>query len=241
MKSLEQIIDDQVKRWEMIRSMEERTGEIRPVITFSREPGSGGSLVAKELADQMKLDFFHHEIIHQMAEKASISARLLEILDEKGITMLDDWISTLVNEKHLWPDQYLRHLLNVIGTIGRHGGAVIVGRGSSFIIPPEKNFRVRVVAPLNTRIQNVARDFGVLFDEAKRRVLRTESDRSAFIRKYFHEDVAAAVNYDLVLNTGGMSIGAAVDAIKASLDKRSEKNGDIRANMMDLATFSPGI
>jgi len=241
MKSLEQIIDDQVKRWEMIRSMEKRTGGIRPIITFSREPGSGGSLVAKELANQLKLDFFHHEIIQRMAEEASISGRLLELLDEKGMTMLDDWISTLVNEKHLWPDQYLRHLLNVIGTIGRHGGAVIVGRGSCFIIPPETNFRVRVVAPLTIRIQNVARDFGVSFDEAKRRVLKTESDRSAFIRKYFHEDVAAAVNYDLVLNTGGLSIEAAVDAIKASLEKRAELNAGYRASMMNLEEYPFGI
>ncbi len=239
MKSLEQIIDDQVKRWEMLRSMEEKTGEIRPVITFSREPGSGGSLIAKKIADQLELDFFHHEIIQQMAEKASISERLLEILDEKGITMLDDWVSTLVNKKHLWPDQYLRHLLNVMGTIGRHGGAVIVGRGSCFIIPPEANFRVRVVAPLKTRVQNVVRDFGVSFDEAKRRVLRTESDRSTFIRKYFHEDVAAAVNYDLVLNTGGMSVEAAVDAITVSLNKRTELNEGVRASRMNLAAYSP--
>ncbi len=241
MKSLEQIIDDQIKRWEMIRSMEEKTRGIRPVITFSREPGSGGSLVAKELADQLKLDFFHRDIIQQIAEKGNISEGLSEILDEKGITMLDDWISTLVNEKHLWPDQYLQHLLNIIGTIGRHGGAVIVGRGSCFIIPPEVNFRVRVVAPLDTRIQNVVRDFGVLYDDAKQRILKTESDRSAFIRKYFHKDVEAAVNYDLVLNTEGMSIAAAVDAIRAPLEKRAEMNESMQVNMLNLEAYSPGV
>ena len=170
-----------------------------------------------------------------MAESASISKRLMEMLDEKGLTILDDWISTLVNEKHLWPDQYLRHLLNVIGAIGRHGKAVIVGRGSCFILTPDANFRVRVVAPLETRVQNVAREFKVPLNEARRRVLKTESDRSAFVRKYFHKDVADAVNYDLVLNTGSMSIGAAVDAVKGASGRKYELNEGVN---IDLAASS---
>ena len=81
MKSIEQIIDDQVKRWEMMRVVGKRTEGAKPVITFSREPGSGGSTVAKELAEQLGLDYFHREILQKMAESASISKRLLEILD----------------------------------------------------------------------------------------------------------------------------------------------------------------
>ena len=219
MKSIEQIIDDQAKRWERTRSEEGREKITKPVITFSREPGSGGSIIAKKIADQLGLDYFHNEIIQKMAENASISERLLKTLDERGMSVLDDWISTLVNERHLWPDQYLRHLLNVVGAIGRHGGAVIVGRGASFILPPESNLRVRVIAPLETRVGNVARDFKVSYDDAKRRVLKTESDRRAFVRKYFHEDVGTAVNYDLIINTGKLSVDASVESIKGALEK----------------------
>jgi cytidylate kinase len=219
MKSIEKIIDDQVKRWERMRAEERKGEETKPVITFSREPGSGGGIIAKELAKQLELDFFHREIIQKMAESASISKRLLETLDEKGISVLDDWISTLVNDKHLWPDQYLRHLLRVVGAIGRHGGAVIVGRGTCFILPPEANFRVRIVAPLETRVQNVSSHFNVPYEDAKRRVLKTESDRRAFVRKYFHENVAAAINYDIVLNTQMLGTEAAVGAIKGALEK----------------------
>jgi len=217
MKSIEQIIDDQVRRWERVRSEEEKSKKRKYVITFSREPGSGGSIIAKDLAEQLEFDFFHHEIIHKIAESASISERLMKTLDEKSISVLDDWISTLVNNKHLWPDQYLRHLLKIVGAIGKHGGAVIVGRGASFILPPERNFRVRIIAPLEIRVQNVSRNFNVPYDEAKRRVLKTESDRRAFVRKYFYEDVAAAVNYDLVINTQKLTIEAGVAAIRGAL------------------------
>nr|HID58173.1 hypothetical protein [Desulfobacterales bacterium] len=46
---------------------------------------------------------------------------------------------------------------------------------------------------------------------------RTESDRRAFIRKFFYADIADPKNYDLVINTGTLTIDAAVEAIRGAL------------------------
>lgn len=211
--SIEKIIDEHVKKWEMMRAAGRREESGSYLITVSREPGTRGAAVAKRVAERLGLDLFHREIIQEMAQSARINTRLAETLDEKGLSVLEDWLSTLVNERHLWPDQYLKHLMRVIGAIGTRGNAVIVGRGASFILPPIGRFRVRIVAPLKTRVQNVADDFGVSSEEAKRRVLRTESDRRAFIRNYFHADISDPVNYDLVVNTGTLRLESAVDAI----------------------------
>ncbi len=216
-KTLEKIIDEQVKKWEMMRAEKRVKEEALPIITISREPGSGGRIVAQRIAERLGLDLFHQEIIHEMAKSTRASTRLLATLDEKALSVLQDWISTLINRSHLWPDQYLKHLMNVIGSIGKHGGAVMVGRGANFILPPDGRFRVRIVAPLQIRVQNVASEFGVTLAEAKRRVLRTDSDRRAFVRKYFHADITAPVNYDLVINTGTVSIDAAVEAIRGAV------------------------
>jgi len=218
-KSHEKIIDEQVKKWEIMRAQKAGKEEGLPVITVSREPGSGGRVVAERIAKQLGLDLFHGQIIQEIAESADTSARILETLDEKGLSVLDDWISTLVNRRHLWPDQYLKHLMKVIGTIGEHGRAVIVGRGASFILPREVRFRVRIVAPLEIRVKNVAHKFDVPSEEARRRVLRADSDRRAFVRKYFHADITDPVNYDLVINTETLSIDAAVEAIKGGLGR----------------------
>lgn len=216
-KSLEKMVDEQVKKWEITHGEKKKRPEEISIITISREPGSGGRIVAKEIAKQLDLHLFHQEILHQMAKSAQVSPRLLKTLDEKAFSVLGDWILTMVDRNHLWPDQYLKHLLNVIGTIGKHGRAVLVGRGANFILPPEGRIRVRIVAPLKIRIQHVASDFGLTSVEAKRRVLRTDSDRRAFVRKYFHADISDPVNYDLVLNTGTLSISAAVESIKSAI------------------------
>ena len=217
MKSIPQIIEEQVHRWQIQQKEKPKEKAIVPVVTLSREPGSGGRIVAQKLAERLGFEVFHQEVLHEMAKRAEVSEQLLATLDERGLSILEDWISSLVNQRHLWPDEYLQHLMNVIGTIGKHGRSVVVGRGANFILPPEQRFRVRITASQRWRIQNVARDFNLSENEAKRRVIKTESNRKAFIRKYFNADIADPTNYDLVINTETLSVGNAVDVIGAAL------------------------
>jgi cytidylate kinase len=219
-RSIEKIIDEQVRKWEILRKEKKEEEEGISVITVSREPGSGGRIVAEGIAERLGFDLYHREIIQEMADSADISTRILETLDEKRLSALEDWIAELVNQRHLWPDQYLKHLMKVIGIIGKHGQAVIVGRGATFILPPDQRFSIRVVAPFDDRVKNVASNFDVPLEEAKRRVLRTESDRRAFTRKYFHVDVSNPINYDVVLNTGKLSMAAAAEAALSALNQR---------------------
>lgn len=188
-----------------------------PVVTISRQPGSGGLLIAKGIADRLSLALFDREIIQGLAESAKMSSFVLESLDEKGLSLLDEWVCSLVNERHLWPDQYLQHLMKVIGAIGKHGNAVIVGRGANFVLPREGVIRARVISPVEERIRRVAREFHMDIGEAKRRVVRTESNRRAFVRKYFNADIEDPENYDLMLNTGTLTLDACIEAILAAI------------------------
>lgn len=217
MKTVTQIIEEQIHRWQIEHREQKEEKPGISIITLSGEPGAGGRIVASRLADRLGIEIFHKEVINEMAKSADVSEKLIETLDERGLSTLEDWISSLVHERHLWPDRYMQHLMKVIGTIGKHGHAVIVGRGANFILPPEKRFSVRIVAPQTWRIKNVAREFGISADEAKKRVLNTESDRRAFIRKYFNADIADPTNYDLVINTGVLNVDDAVKVISSAL------------------------
>jgi len=216
-RSIEKIVEEQIQKWNVTRKIKEIDESVYPVVTISREPGSGGRIIAENLAETFNLDLFHQEMIHRMAESTKASKQILETLDEKGLNVLDNWIASLVDAKHLWPDQYLKHLMKVILTIGKHGRAVIVGRGANFILSPESRFRVRVIAPIVTRVENISRDYNVSAKKAKRRMIKTESDRRAFIRKYFYSDIGEPVNYDLVINTDTVNVENAVEAIGSAV------------------------
>ena len=217
MKTVTQIIEEQIHRWQIIHQERKEEKPGISIITLSGEPGAGGRIVAARLADTLDIEIFHKEVINEMAKSADVSEKLVETLDERGLSTLEDWISSLVHERHLWPDRYMQHLMKVIGTIGKHGRAVIVGRGANFILPPEKRFSVRIVAPQAWRIKNVAREYNISPEDAKRRVMRTESDRRAFIRKYFNADIADPTNYDLTINTAVLSVDDAVKVISSAL------------------------
>ncbi len=217
-RSIHQLIDEQVKRWDWMKK--ERPVKVElPIITFSRELGSKGNVIAEKTASTLDIDFFQQNIVHQMAESAQISNRLLETLDEKGFSIIEEWLTGF--SEHLWPDQYLKQLIRVIGTLARHGRAVIVGRGANFILPKEKTFRVRIVAPLAVRTKNVAKEFDETLDVAQNRIIKTDSDRRAFIRKYFHADISDPLNYDLILNTENLSTDHCVQIILSALEQRT--------------------
>ncbi len=212
--SIEEFVRKITKKWEEMHSEEFKKMEAAlPVITVSMEPGSGGCLIAREIADQLGFDFFHRDIIHKIAESARISAKVVESLEKERLSGVQDFIASLVEDTYIHPSIYLEHLMKIVSTIGKHGRAVIVGRGANFILPPEERFSVRVIAPLETRIANVARMFGVPSDTAKRRIMVRQSKRQAFVRQSFNADINDPSHYDLVINSGRMNVESAVEAV----------------------------
>ena len=225
---MDKMVAQQVDKWRKLLDKAIRQGiEIDkfkggPVITISREPGSGGSEIARRLAKALGMELIGSQIIQHVADSAKMSRKVIESLDEKEVTFRDTLLSSLFGEYRPWPGEYLQHLTRVIGTIGVFGNTIIVGRGANHILPPEKAFKVRVIAPLEYRIKYFMEDRGYSRTEAEQYVIKTENNRKAFVRKYFNVDVTDPRHYDIVINTGGMSLEAATMAIITAFRKRME-------------------
>lgn len=223
--SIDQFVKQQVKKWEgQFTGKKDKAEAQIPVITVSMEPGSGGSIIAQGIAERLGFDWFHRDIVEKIAKTAKIRSKVVNSLEKERLTGVKDFISSLVEEHYIHPDTYLRHLLPVISTIAKHGRAVIVGRGANFILPAEDIFAVRVIAPLKKRIREVALNHNATTEEAKRRVIRRESRRKAFIRRTFNADISDPIHYDLTINTGKMSIDAAVEAVIGAVEAKAGNN-----------------
>jgi len=217
-RSIDALVNEQLKKWQ-IQNKEQKKVKAKPgpVITISREPGSGGSEIARRLARDLNMDLIGAQIIQKIAESADISTRIIQSLDEREVTRRDIWLESMFETRHLWHDEYLFHLTRVIGTMGRQGNFVIVGRGAQFILPPEDTFRLRFVAPMEFKIANVVRDFGSSKTDAEKYIIKTDSDRLAYLRKHFNADWTDPSHYDMVINTGKLGIDGTVEAIKAAV------------------------
>jgi cytidylate kinase len=218
-KTLDKLVEEQITRWQSNRKRKYKK-PLRPVITISRLPGCDAWNIAKQISADLEIDFFDQEIVDEIAKNADVSRRVVETVDEQDNSIVLDWLSVLTTERHLWPNEYLDQLTKLIGTIGAHGHAVILGRGASYILPKEICLRVLVVAPLELRIKNVKDAYGVSEKVARQNVMGKESERVAFIRGYFHEDMLNPVNYDLVFNMEMNERDTVLEMVKVAYNTR---------------------
>ena len=211
---VEQFVKEQLIKWKRMHTEQARKKQARlPVITVSSEPGSGGTIVAQKVAKRLDFDYFHRDIVEGIAKSAEIRSTVIDTIEKQRLSGVEDFMASLIKEQYLYPGIYLRHLLKIVGTIGKHGSAVIVGRGANFILPPEERLGVRVIAPLDKRVRSVADWHNTSLEKARQRIIRRESKRRAFVRQSFNAKITDPVNYDLTINTGNMKIESAVEAV----------------------------
>ncbi|QXD16357.1 cytidylate kinase-like family protein [Rhodocaloribacter litoris] len=201
-RHLEQILEEQIRRWERENLAFARKKVRYPVITISREFGARGAALARLLGDRTGFTVWDQELVKAIAEEAGADARLLASLDEHHREAIEDAINaTLLGGSHT-NVQYLRTLMRVVKTIAHHGRSIIVGRGANYILRSRDMLSVRVVCPFELRVKRYAEAQGLDEREARRRVEARDAERAEFVRHNFRRDVNNAADYDLVLNAG---------------------------------------
>ena len=216
-RPMHKIIEEQINRWELGKIKTDPVVEHVNVITISREAGSRGREVAEKLAQNTGFDLFHHEILESMIETSKNSRALLKTLDERGMNIVEDIVSALVNDHHLWPDEYTKLLLKILNTIGKHGNAVILGRGANCALGKIDALKVRIVAPAVMRRKYLQKTRNLSYEDAEKLMHSTDANRTAFVRRYFNSDATDPANYDLILNTGFLSVDKAVQVIQCAI------------------------
>ena len=225
---IEQFVREQLEKWKQRPTPPPHPGTRAActVITMSMEPGSGGRIIAEQVAGRRGYDLFHRDIIKGIAKRSHMSDWVIDTVEKERMIGLEDFLASLIRKKYFHPGSYQHHLLKLIGTIARHGRAVIVGRGANFILPETERFAVRVIAPMDLRIRNVAREHGCSLEEAEKRVRQRQARRRDFIRQAFQQDIGDPHHYDLVINTGQLSLEAATEAILAAFEHGENRSSE---------------
>jgi cytidylate kinase len=184
-----------------------------PFITVERDPGSGGRPIAKLVAKRLHFEFYDDRLIEEIARSTKIKRQVLEQIDEKGRSAIQDVTQALLNPDYVSDVKYLRELIKVVLTLGYKGKAVILGRGGNFILPDGNGLRVRVTAPYKVRLQRAMYYETKTRSQAEETVHSLERDRKDFIRQYFNKDIDDPQYYDVVINTTFLSLEDATSII----------------------------
>lgn len=230
MSHIEELVAKQLELCELRRRLEPEELRTRPppgngttfgrCLVISRECGSGGSRLARIVGERLGWQVFNREIVEEVARCAHVRQQLIKSVDERVRSGWREWRRRFIEGEGVGRESYLTHLREVILALGHHGNVVIVGRGANYILPLETVVSVRVVAPLDERARRVAARDGISEDKARRLVERTDTERAAFIREVFAREVGACASYDLIVNTGELSLEAATDLVLAKLERK---------------------
>ncbi len=180
-----------------------------PVVTVSREFGSHGSLVAEKAA---------HALGYRLADKATIEG----VFREYGLPRLEAEYQSVPGfwdrfdlQRRDRRETLFTMLNQSVRALARHGNLVIVGRGGFAILAGLADvLNVRVQAPVDLRIRRVA-DLSPApeRDRAEEVVRANDHLQKTFIESVYGVAWDSAVAFDLVLDTGKLSVEAAADMI----------------------------
>ena len=221
-KSLEQLLEEQVRRFDLGHPRDRRPRQRRPVVALSRQHGAFGEEVARAVARRLDLSYYDREILSGIAADTHLSEGAVATLDERDDrSLLADWLAPLVSASHLTPYEYIQTLSRAIHGIAGLGGAVILGRGAHLLLTPEQALRVMIVAPLAVRVQAVSLREGIDEAAARRRVAQVEGERLAFLKRCFHGAADDPSAFDIQVNTGVLGVDGAAAVICAAVEARS--------------------
>jgi cytidylate kinase len=176
------------------------------IITISRQKGSLGDEIVKTVAESLRYAWVDKTKISDAMAGLGLPASDFERFDEKKPAI---WQS-ITNQKRKFA--YL--IRAVLFDFARQGDAVIVGRGGQAVLKDiPGTLHVRVIAPLETRIERLVDLQKSDEQQARQLIAQTDRDSSGFIRSFFDVDWEDESLYDLILNTQSISVGTAASLI----------------------------
>ncbi len=200
------------------------------ILTISREYGSGGRDIGRQVAARLGYQYVDKERLFQDLDEAGARwGRLAREVDEVCPTL---W------ERHDWQYRgYVAQIEALILAYAAGDNVVIIGRGSPFLLKSVPHcLKVRVLAPLEVRIERIMVRESLGQEGAARLIAKVDAERACYIKANYAQDWDQDQLYDLVLNTGSLTYDQVMDVLVPALaDKDRLATPEAKARLQDLA------
>ena len=202
------------------------------VITISRQFGSGGRVIGKQLADRLGIPFYDHELISMAAKETGFSEEVFERVDEKASSSL---LYSLYMGSYMmggglaagpaelpFKDKVFLIQSQIIRDVAAQGSCVIVGRCADYVLKSEDDcINAYIYADLASRVDRAVHNYEVPPDKAEDVVVKTDKRRAAYYSYYSGRKWGQAENYDLSLNSAKLGEEGCIQILETVVRLRS--------------------
>jgi len=201
-----------------------------PVITISRQLGSLGTTIAQLLSENFKCNYLDKESLEETFGEYGIPKESMERYDEKKPGFWDLFKTDKA--------RYLHFMKGAIYEFAHKGNCVILGRGGQIVLGGLPGvLHVRVVAPMDVRIERIKKRFECDDQDAVKIMQHNDNERAGFHKFFFDCNWEDPSLYDLVVNTGTFSTESAIKLIKDAVSTGELKAAQ-KETCLKLADFS---
>ena len=160
------------------------------VIAISREHGTNGKEIARQVAKELNIEFYDKERIKEFALKHGFVSN-----KESEDYIYSQFLSLDINKNSIIL------LSNVIKEIAKKGNCVIVGRAADYILKEdEKLVRIFLYAPLEYRLNKVMEIYHDSHEDALRYIHKSDHSRKSYYEVISNKIWGDKSNYDLCLD-----------------------------------------
>lgn len=194
-----------------------------PFITISRQVGAGAGQLAHRLVDHLNdvdpgevpWTAWDRELVEKVAADHHISQELIESLGTREYSWLTDLMEGFaITDTTPSEETVVRNVFTTVRALAEAGRVVIVGMGTMLTTRKMRGaVHVRLIAPLEARIEAYARRHGVSLEEAEAEVKRLEKTRNAFFARHWPSLKIDPELFHLTLNVARLTEQQMVDCI----------------------------
>lgn len=187
-----------------------------PFITISRESCAGGSGLAQLLLQKLSHEgwtSFGGNVISQMLAAHHLPDTIARFLPEDSVSEVNATLGEIVGlHPSLW--DLMQKANQTIRQLAKGGHVILIGRGANFATAGlVGGIHVRLIAPADQRARYFADRFGVSEEAALAHNVKCDAARRRYVKAHFGAETADPAAYDLVINTGHVSLAEAADMV----------------------------
>ena len=187
-----------------------------PVITISRQYGSGGREVGQLLAKRLGIPYYDNELITLAAEESGFAPELFANADQNASNSLLFSLSLYGTTSGTYNmpigDRVFLIQSDIIRKVAQQGPCVIVGRCADYVLHENPNcLSVFLRAPLDWRIEHAVTNYGLAREGAKEAISRTDKKRSVYYQHFTGEKWGLSDTYHITVDTLSLIHISAID------------------------------
>ena len=189
-----------------------------PIITISREFGSGGHSVGQKVAEELGIPFYDSELVDQVAKRSGYTKA---VINEQGeyTDKMSKWFSVSMAPAMYFEnpqDEIFKAQKRVILDCAEEGPCVIVGRCADYILGDYSNcIHSFIYAYKEDRIRRIMKIYGLDSRQAWDKIKKMDRDRKTYYEAHTGREWGSIEAHGMLFNASLLGVEGVTDALEA--------------------------